>query len=336
MAQAMNHDATEVQRSRRRVRGALELLNRRAEHAENAEKARSNAFAALQELDGAHPAIASRHADATTRHGGLLFAFGGVLVVDCLLFSQTAEYFAEQAAPGSRFVGAVALVLLPLSILALELVIARHLSAAAEERADGGPLLPYVFWLAIAVPFALVAPATAIATQLASRPADLTPSASTALEVQLGVLVVLSLGAHLVVMFSGAAGQAAKTWAVFTVRREWIQARARRHERTHQREALGTEAAYTRFLSLRDQHNEAYAEMPIRTSYFSRAARDVLRARAGYEVIRVADVPNVPVPEETAHDATQPAAQTRVGAETEADLSRDESLVRDADGEVRP
>jgi hypothetical protein len=348
--QVLRPEPEALRRSRRRTRLALDVLNVQAERAETAQREGAKAGAALDEIESAHPELASAGLTRAPGSVVLLMVTLSSFVFDVTLFNSAAEFYARRAFPDSPVLVEVARYALPVALLTVELAVALYLHFAREEGEETGSVgAAYCGWLLVGALLVLVMPASVVATHLAMRPPQPDAVQEASFNWQLASFVILSLAAHSVVLFSGRQGHDSKLWLAFTGRRLWLNRVVRRRDRESRRASLRVQSAYARYLSLRDAHNADYPGHTVSSGPFTKSAREVLKALAGYEVVIVRDaVPPVDAPPNpTATPAVEGDAQPARAAglnEPEPpeadtawdDAARDVPAVRDADTEVKP
>lgn len=179
-----------------------------------------------------------------------------IYLLDVLLFGASAEYIVSLLSGELGFFAKLAKYAVPAVFLGIEILIASKIEAARhEERFEHGSVTAKRLWFAAGVVMALVMPLAARAT--AESAGVLTGSGAPTLMIV--ILGIISLIAHVLVLFGGRVMHEAKTYLAFVALRGYHERRARSAERLAGRlRAAANNRVIQYFHDLR-LHNERYS-----------------------------------------------------------------------------
>jgi hypothetical protein len=186
-----------------------------------------------------------------------LLGLFAIYILDLYLFGPAAEYLGA-ALGGSVFLALIAKYLLPLMFLTIEVWLGIHIEETRVEAEEGhGSPAARWFWLCVGILLALFMPCMAIAG--ASATAAVGGDSRGALIIALGILSVV---AHLIVLFGGRLTEEAKVYFIFSLTNARLERRLRQAKRRLDRILARFTTRFIRYVHAWRLHGQTFSPLP--------------------------------------------------------------------------
>jgi hypothetical protein len=181
-----------------------------------------------------------------------------IYILDLYLFGPAAEFLGATLAGAVGLLVVVSKYLLPLIFLAIEIRLGLQIEEARRNAEQGhGSKAARWFWLGVGVALAVFMPCMAVAG--ASASAVLGGGSSKALIIGLGILSVV---AHLLVLFGGKLLEEAKVFCTYAVMKSIYARRVARAKKALSRLLAQFNARFIRYVHAWRLHNNLYPQQP--------------------------------------------------------------------------
>ncbi len=272
---------TQQRDSRRRVQKRYAEAVQPTKGALTHERHRVRLDAALSGLRENYPRWTELDLRQATLSVIMTAGFLAVYLIDLIILWPALEFLVSPVF-NSRRLAVAAGFLLPAAVLTLETVFAAQRDEAREAAHDGDGWGSYWCWTGVATLFAVAMPAAVAATFLSAR-YSLPAAASNAL---LLMLLTLSLGGHVAILFGGRRTLDAVTDSVFLTRHRFIESKRNQAEN---RRSDATEASGERFGAYQqalEDHNRRYPDNPITPGEFTPRMQQIIEGALGRPAFR--------------------------------------------------
>jgi len=260
---------------------ALKLLTEAAHFVARCREKFRRVWADLQELLNAHPDfVHTGHGRAFTYTVIGLFVLAVVLFLDFLLMSPAAEFLASL---GLRKGTArlVAQILVPLSVIGLEIYLSEQMHIARQEVLKLGrsgrssDWTEYRIWKVVGLFMSLVIPLLAVATFI--QRAHVSGTSIWDLDLPMLLLLVglllLSIVCHVAILFGGSQAHWARGYWGFRFRRRRLDGRAEKAGIRYEKARTNLAHAFADYRQQLDLFNWDYPEHPLRPGPFDQVTR---------------------------------------------------------------
>jgi hypothetical protein len=202
------------------------------------------------------------------------------------LFSATADHLARTTFYDWPAMVTVARFVIPAVIIEVEVMISLYMYLARDEESrDLDPSVPSWAWEVIGFLLALAMPAAVVATYLAAHQGVTDPGQGIIFQSQLAGLVILSLVAHIAVLFGGGPACEAKAFFVDRATHAWLRHKCHQEEVRDAQSTRAAVGAFEEYLRLLNQCTQWYPDTPLIAGPFSEEERKFFKAYYGYEII---------------------------------------------------
>lgn len=295
------------QKSARRVAQSARPVVAHAHHAAKLMRATNEAISTLRLLLQVNFELALSDAKRVAGYVLIWLGVAAAFFLDYVVIGVVGEYFAHLVAYTPGMV-TLARIVIPASILTIEMLIATQRSFAYEEALEYGHSRSHRVWVFLGLTLLCASAALVVATHLASLPARLTPALEGILRYQLIGLVALCVVVHALVLFGGRMAMEAKGYLWFKVRELRLNRKAGRLHDNFDAAATAATNGYIEHVRLVREHNMQFLEAQLRPGPFDKLTRQLLQARLDDEDEDLVPLPPA-APRVTHQDGSRPVTE---------------------------
>jgi hypothetical protein len=263
------------QRHRNELHRRLSEVNEVANDVVTSRSCAREADAELLVHDDAEPDFANDNSETVVKYVLFLLTLPAIYAVDVIVLGPFGEWLAIKIFGASALARGIGRYFTPVVAMALELYVGMRLYHARHPRFDEGDDQPTgAEWLIFALLLALLMPAATVAMFLAERAGQPMPQE---VLVQLVILLLLAVLAHVPLIFGGRLPVQAKAYLLHRWRRRRL---IRRRDAARAREARGMTRIRILFprLCAAVENNERWFHTRFTPGLLDAAANEVLRA----------------------------------------------------------
>jgi hypothetical protein len=224
-------------------------------------------------------------ADAKRRagYGIVLVAAIAVYAIDFILLSAVAEYFARRVYSDPFMVGLARLVI-PASILVIEMMIASQRAFAHEQAAEYGTARTSRVWVVFSLLLLCFLPSMLVATYIITMPARATQVLETVNILQLVGLAALGVVMHGVVLYGGQMAVEAKAFLYLKIRSWKLSRQIHRLDDKYHQAATSATHAYILHERTVQEYRTLFPNGEMSPGPFDLTTRQLLQAKLGCEL----------------------------------------------------
>lgn len=220
--------------------------------------------------------------DARRRAGYaiILVSAIAIYVIDFILLSAVADYFARRVYSDPIMVGLARLVI-PIAILIIEMMIASQRAFAHEWDAEHGASKTSWIWVVFSLLLLCFLPSMLVATHIVTMPARATQTLETVNILLMVGLVALAVVMHGVVLYGGQLAVEAKACLYLKIHSRRLNKQIRQLDNKHQKAVAEMTRAYILHERLVQEYRWLFPEASMSTGPFDITTWRLLQTRLG-------------------------------------------------------